>query len=311
MTHNSDRPGQAALRRGFAGAAAILFFLLAGVLPGFAQASGPAMTALLPDSGFHPGWIIDGKPETFTRDNLYEHINGEAELYLPYGFDSAVVAYYTAGKGSKSGLSVDIYRMGSPLDAFGIYGGYRNPDGEAVKAGVEGEISRTQLLFFQDRYFVRVNSSGREPPSREAILACAEAVSAKLPPSSWPQELALFQIPDLASRTEKYVAESLLGYRCFPRGLTAEAALEGKPVKLFVVLTDSIASAGACLDQYVASLQQPGIKLPFATATLAVQDQLYKGVVLRQSGRRLFGIAKADDLTKAEALLEHWLSRLN
>lgn len=278
------------------------------------QVGGVSCSDLLPGPGFHPGWVADGTPETFTRDTLYEHINGEAELYLPYGLDSAAAGYYKAGEDSKAGLAVDIYRMGSPLDAFGIYGNYRNPDGEAVQVGVEGEISPTQLLFFQDRYFVRINSSGREPPTREAILACAQAVSAKLPPSSWPQELALIQAPGIASRTEKYVAESLLGYRFFPRGFTAEASLDGTPVKLFVVTAGSPASAAACLDQYVDSLRQSGTTPSVeggsrADSALFAQDQLYKGVLLQQRDSLLYGIAKIDDPAKARALLERWLSR--
>lgn len=277
------------------------------------QVSDASCSDLLPAPGFHPGWIADGAPETFTRDTLYEHINGEAELYLPYGLDSAAAGYYKAGERSKVGLAIDIYRMGSPLDAFGIYSNYRNPEGETVQVGVEGEISPTQLLFFQDRYFVRINSSGREPPAREAILACAQAVSEKLPPSSWPQELALIQAPGIASRTEKFVAESLLGYRFFPHGLTAEASLDGTPVKLFVVTAGSPASAAACLDQYADSLRQSGITPSVegdsrAGVTLFAQDQLYKGVLLRQRDDFLYGIAKVDDPVKARALLERWLS---
>lgn len=278
------------------------------------QVSGASCSDLLPPPDFHPGWIADGTPETFTRDTLYEHIDGEAELYLPYGLDSAAAGYYKAGEGSKAGLAVDIYRMGSLLDAFGIYGNYRSPEGEAVQVGVEGEVSPTQLLFFQDRYFVRINSSGREPPAREAILACAHAISAKLPPASWPQELALVQAPGIASRTEKFVAESLLGYRFFPRGLTAEASIDGTPVKLFVVLAGSPASATACLKQYADSLRQSGITPPVegdsrAGRTLFARDQLYKGILLHQRDGLLYGIAKIDNPSKAQALLERWLSK--
>ncbi len=126
-------------------------------------------------------------------------------------------------------------------------------------------------VFFQNRYFVRINSSGRQPPAREAILACAQAVSAKLPPSFWPRELGLIQAPGITSPTEKLVAESLLGYRFFPRGLTVEG--------------DS----------------QPGL-------ALFSQDQLYKGILLQQRDSLLYGIAKIDDPAKARALLDRWLS---
>ncbi|HOY65915.1 MAG TPA: hypothetical protein PLP29_03445 [Candidatus Ozemobacteraceae bacterium] len=295
---------------------ALLFLLLAGGAPCIAQATETALAACLPDEGFHPGWKVDGTPETFGRDTLYEHINGEAELYLPYGFEEAVAGYYIDMNTPKSGVAVDIYRMGSPLDAFGIYSRYRNPEALPTGPGVEGESSDTQVSFFQDRYFVRITSSGRVHPTRDVLQSCANAAAAKLPsPASWPSELAIIRAGESVPRTEQFVTQSLLGYRFFPRGLTADATLDGKPVKLFVVFTDSPASAAACLDAYAASGLQPGGKpaAPSASGThdaLSVQDPLYKNVIIRQSGSRLFGIAKADDPAKAAELLERWISRV-
>lgn len=304
------------LLRTAAVAAALLLSCLAGAMPCHAQPASSAVSGLLPDAGFHSGWNRDGAPETYSRETLYEHINGEAELYLPYGFDEAAAGYYIDSNNSKSGIAIDIYRMGSRLDAFGIYASYRNPETLPAGFGVEGEISDTQASFFQDRYFVRITASGRVPPARDVLRSCANAVASKLPaPSGWPSELDLIRAAEPASRTEKFVAGSLLGYRFFPRGLTADGILDGKPVKLFVVLAESPASAAACLAEYEASLQQPGgaASGSLATAadgTLSVQDPLYRHVVIRQSGSRLFGVAKADDPARAADRLSLWLSHL-
>jgi len=41
---------------------------------------------MLPMPGFAEGWRSDGGVRLYTKNTLFEHINGEAELYFPYGF---------------------------------------------------------------------------------------------------------------------------------------------------------------------------------------------------------------------------------
>ena len=65
---------------------------LAMVVP--ALAAEPPIESLLPGPGFADGWAIDGKAKQYTEENLYVYINGEAELYLPYGFQVLASALY-------------------------------------------------------------------------------------------------------------------------------------------------------------------------------------------------------------------------
>lgn len=296
------------------GIALILAFgvFLYGSVSCGAQASGTTDNGLLPNSGFLAGWAMEGKAETYSRDNLYKLINGEAELYLPYGFERLTTAYYGLGDKAKTSLSVEIYKMGSGLDAFGIYSNYRSPESEALSIGSDGFVAEGQLLFYQDRYFVRLSASGVGKPDRKVFLACASAVAAQLPASaSAPRELDLLKSTQITPRTEKFVAESLLGYKFFRRGLTAEATVEGKPAKFFVVLTESDAAASATLDLYIDSLKKEGVTpqvRELKGKTLSAEDPLYKGIVIRQVGASILGIAKLENIDKGIDLLDHWLS---
>ncbi|MBN2609959.1 MAG: hypothetical protein JXB00_00215 [Bacteroidales bacterium] len=58
------------------------------------------------------------KPKIYTRESLYGYINGAAELYLEYGFTNAWICeiIWMGGK-----YTAEIYRMGNPEDAFGIF----------------------------------------------------------------------------------------------------------------------------------------------------------------------------------------------
>jgi hypothetical protein len=275
-----------------------------------AHAATPApIVNLLPAPGFSEGWITEGKRETFAPENLYQHINGEAELFIPYGFESLAFSLYANAKDLNTALAVDIYRMRSPLDAYGIYSNYRNPDAEAVKVGSEGFIGDTQLMFYQDRYFVEITASGTATPDRKVFMAAAQAIAGKLPsPAVKPKEIILLNAPQVAVRTEKYVAESVLGYAFFKRGLTAEASVDGKTAKAFVILNDSPADARLAIDGYVAYLKKAGVEPKMTeekgAVTILARDPLYKALALRQSGIHLFGVINSEAPEKGLALLE-------
>ncbi len=290
---------------------AILIICLMWVSPVFGAPPAVGIETLLPPAGFLKGWTMEGKAEIYTPETLYKHINGEAELYLPYGFESLAFALYVKGGDQQAAIAVDVYRMKSLLDAFGIYSNYRDPDAASVKIGVEGFVTDSQLMFYQDRYFVQLSSSGSGAPGRDAFLACGEAIVKKLPgPPSPPGELTLLKVPNIARGTQKYVAVSLLGYKFFGRGMTGQAMLDGKTVKVFAVLNDSENSAGVAFEQYVAYLKQAGIEPQITRTkdrvTLAGRDPLYKGVVVRQQGPYLFGATNVEDPAKGLSLLDQW-----
>ena len=90
------------------------------------------MEELLPPLSCGTGWKIEGKPAFYDRDTLSDRINGEAELYFPYGFDRMAAARYASEKLPGAGMDVEIYRMGSLLDAFGMYANYRQKEGRTA-----------------------------------------------------------------------------------------------------------------------------------------------------------------------------------
>src|SRR5208283_5109299 len=106
------------------------------------------------------GWVMDGKVATYNPENLYKYIDGEAELYMPYGFRKAATAMYARLGSSDTGMVVNIFEMGSLLDAFGIYSNYCTPALEQTKIGAEGFLDESQLMFYQDRYFIQIEASG-------------------------------------------------------------------------------------------------------------------------------------------------------
>ncbi len=115
----------------------LTFFLLTPPMSAD-SASGLPVEKLLPTPGFAEGWVIKEKVDIYTEKDLYKYINGEAELYYPYGFKALATAVYARSDNPEIGIVADIYEMGSSMDAFGIYSRYRDPDEELVDIGTEG-----------------------------------------------------------------------------------------------------------------------------------------------------------------------------
>jgi hypothetical protein len=269
---------------------------------------------ILPVSGFAPGWVLKGPIKTYAAEDLFEYINGEAELYLQYGFKDLTSGFYRKEKDEEQGISADVYRMASPLEAFGMYANFRRPEAEKVEVGAEGFISPSQLMFYQGIFFVQLNASGTPSQDRKTFLGLAEKISGNLPPSSGsPPELDLLNIPALISKTEKYIPRSVLGYPFFNNGLTAKAIVAGRPVRFFVLLGTSVAKARDAARAYEKTLTEKGVALKKEKEgdgeILYVRDPLYGGLSLQVRGRFVLGVADLTDPAQGLPLIQHLQKR--
>lgn len=279
-----------------------------------AGAENGAMLSLLPAGRFAERWVMEEKPALFTVDTLFDHIDGEAELYFPYGFEALATARYSHQDEAGQEIAADVYRMGSPLDAFGIWSNYRKAESPACNAGADCFLSSSQLLFYQDRYFVRLQATGTPTPGQEVFLACGRAISAKLPSGKKrPAELDMLNVQGVVPGTERYVPQSLLGYPFFRRGLTAEAAPGGERTQVFVVIGKSAAAARKAFDQYLASLREAGRDARLSQAggriSLEGSDPLYGKVIVEPSGRYLIGAIRLQDAAAIRPVIEKMRAR--
>ncbi len=96
----------------------------------FAQ-SDPYGTIIAPIQGLK---AFDA-PESYGPDTLWEKINGQAEFYLPAGFESLQSQMYRVIDNADLLIEVNIYNMGNPANAFSVYS-LQKRDGAAPIAGV-------------------------------------------------------------------------------------------------------------------------------------------------------------------------------
>ena len=291
-------------------------FVLTLSLPVTVFAAEDFIKNILPTPGFAPDWVMKERVTFYNSDTLFDHINGEAELYFPYGFDMLATVTYLNKKNPDVWVVVDVYRMGSLLDAFGIYSNYRKEDAAGAVIGAEGFVSSSQLMFYQDRYFVRIQVTGATSLEQELLLACGRTVSRNLPPNTGrPGELeALVGIPGMVTKSERYLGQSLLGYAFFRRGMIADAMLGGERVQVFVVFENSPDAARKAFDAYRSYLKAEGREMNVTGTTgrtsLTAVDPLYGGVFVEQSGPNLIGAIRMKEASAAKPIVEQLRERL-
>ena len=110
-------------------------FLLASLAAAlfFSCRSGPPApgrqdpASCLPSAEEAGEWASEGSPAEYAGEDLYLYIDGGAEIYREYGFETVLVQDYVAGTGARLSLDGDVV-----IDAvdLGLY--------DALLEGVEG-----------------------------------------------------------------------------------------------------------------------------------------------------------------------------
>ena len=283
----------------------VLALLMVLPAPGRGLAAG-GLAGLLPAPSCGAGWQVEGKATLYDKETLSDRIDGEAELYFPYGFQGMAAARYLSGKAPGAGMDLELYAMGSLLDAFGMYANYRQKEGRSVAVGAQSNLAGSQLFFYQGNYFVHLQITGSDAADPEALAACGRSVAARLPgPSTRPAELAVLDRPDLVKGSERYLPESLLGYDFLNRGVMADAVVEGGDLQMFLLLGTTAESAAAALQRFRAQI--PAGKLEAAgkdAQFLEGADPLYGPVTVLRKGPCLAGALRFSEKKGIRAFLE-------
>jgi len=208
------------------------------------------------------GWQADEEEATYDRDTLYAYMNGGAEVFLAFDFREVFVRRY--GRDGADDIVLDVYDMGSPAEAFGVYSCDREDPAAGIGQG--SEFGFGMLRFWQNRFFVTIMTTGEDEAADAAILDLGRAVATELGPDGEPPTmLRLLPTVGLVDDRTSYfhsninlnnryfiASENVLGLGDDTECVFAEYRGDGdESVKLLVVSYPDSARADAAFDSVI------------------------------------------------------------
>jgi hypothetical protein len=278
------------------------------------------LESLVPKKDIPAGWALIQGPQTYSKKTLFGHINGQAELFLKYGFQRSVFAIYQSKKNRENQIEVDIYDMGNVVQAFGIFSRFRNED-RPGGFGLDSYLDDHSAFFYKGKYFVMVYAAESNP---DFLRQFSKLISLKISdPSPPPKEISYFPKNGLKPGSIQYFPEGLLGHQFLKRGfqgtyvekVEVKAGAEDKEIKLFLAIFKDTQEAMSTLKVYKDDLFKKGKVfsgsiIEFGTRALKGEDPYQGKVIVLQKGFYLLGVVGFEKEENAENLLTEFIKNI-
>jgi hypothetical protein len=124
------------------------------------------------------GWQLDGEPQIFVGEALFELINGGAELYHQLGFVRALSAEYVDGE--DRAISLEVFEMGDLEGTKQIFAEKTGGSGEPADIGDEAAVESYYMNARVDRYLITITGFESDEATTAGILKIGAAVATAL-----------------------------------------------------------------------------------------------------------------------------------
>jgi hypothetical protein len=307
------------------GEALIIFFVFAVLFaPHNVFSETKTMESLVPKNAPN-GWALKRVPETFTRETLFEHIDGQADLFLQYGFEGSVFAVYRKGDSSEDKIDVDIYNMGNSLQAFGLFSRFRQEESPAG-IGLNSYMEDRYAFFYKGKYFVALQATDSNP---SILKRLAQEIESRISDDSTPpKEIGYFPKNGLKPGSIEYFPTGLLGREFLKRGFkasyvkkketetNAKAMSEDGELSLFLSVFENSQDASNAMNLFREHLSKEGrlaqgVSTQFGPDVLSGLDPYQGKIIVACKGNYLLGVVGFEQDNDGEQRLAELMKNVN
>jgi|GEM_PF-344630 len=271
---------------------------LALLLGLFSHSGAQTRESLFPEI---KGWQLTIEETVYTPNNLWDVIDGAADLFLEYNFVDLHIARYQ--KSADLEIKVEFYRHKSAVDAFGMYSQERYPDYHFIDLGTQGYLEKGALNFLCGEYYIKISTVQSEKAAQDGLMTIGGSLEKRLKRTkSWPSLIAAFPTKGRQANTEQYVARNFLGYSFFNNVFTASYN-DGASLMAFIIRLESPDEASKTIETYLATLPKEG-KSKTEGGRFRVRDP-HNGIltfILNQNN--IYGVIGAEDKISETLLTE-------
>jgi len=182
------------------------------LMPGAAAGKG-AMDETIGWPSEAGGWKRTGEAVRYQGRAIFDYIDGAGEVYLAYNFRQLTVHRFE--RQGHPALIAELYEMGTPADAFGVFS-FDMQDPEAG-IGQGSEFGGGLLRFWKGRHFVSIYGEGEGKEQEQAVLEIGQKLASSIVGTGEPPRLirALPGERRIEGSVKFVRSHVLLNQRCF------------------------------------------------------------------------------------------------
>ena len=170
-----------------------------------------------------PELAVMSPPETFNPDNLYDKVDGKADLYLSAGFVGMQSQRFALKATNDVWMEWFVYDMGTLPHAFSVFSLQRRADGQAYDLTPFAYQCQNALFFVCGKYYVEAVTAMPVAPMMSAMRAMARQFVAAHPPGEMRiPELELFPPENLEAGSQNLQIADAFGFDHFTNVFTAK-----------------------------------------------------------------------------------------
>jgi hypothetical protein len=124
------------------------------------------------------GWIKSSKTQVFTPDNLWQHLDGEAQQYIDGGLTSLTTCDYQYNHLTRA--VVDVFSMQDADAARRMFRAKRANGAQDIQIGDSGVTYEHSILFYKGKWIVRLFTYERGTDALEQLLVLARNIAGQL-----------------------------------------------------------------------------------------------------------------------------------
>jgi len=241
------------------------------------------------------GYRALGVERHFTKENLYEHVDGHAEYFIGAGFKGLTVIEYGI---QHADIQVEVYDMGKGIQAFGVLQDESGDNPQAVPIGAMGFKTSGGVNFIKGRYYVKISSFNRRTPVIKFARAFSETIApVRAGQDSFDNLFSRFPAMGKAGKT-RFIKEGYRGLDFLHNVIEREYFIGGKKIAVALMansaeeiktLTKSFENYFVKSDIRYEKTKNDGLQ------SYEIADKYEGNWFLVTSGNTLFGVYGTDD----------------
>ena len=150
------------------------------------------------------GWKAADEPQFFIGDELFELINGGAEVYHEYGFVRVDTMDYLSGDDM---ISVEAYTMND--SAFGIFTSLTTEEDQRLEIGNGSTFSDYYLMMWQGNVLFAITAQFENDKTESILKSFATTFAGLVKPGNIPEMIGILPRENRVAGSEKHIVGHL------------------------------------------------------------------------------------------------------